>query len=159
MNRLVENRWIESALRWLLGGMFIYAGVVKFISPQSFADSIATFRLLPPQGINLLALWLPVFEMTLAVSLVVNLAKKSALLGILLMTAVFAFALASAVARGLPVDCGCFGGHGPSVSQNWVSLGRDLLLGGVAFVLYRHALQKSLPARTTVIGPRVVASP
>ena len=140
--RILEICWVELALRWLLGGVFVYAGWMKITSPQSFADSIATFRLLPPQLIDLLALWLPLFEITLGVLLAVGQFKRVASLGILLMTVVFAVALTSVLARGLPVDCGCFGNKGASVYQGWISLGRDLLLGVVAFALYRGTLRE-----------------
>lgn len=137
---IMNNRWLQIGLRWLLGGIFIYAGVLKILSPPPFADSIATFRLLPAPLINLLALGLPVFEVAVGGLLVVGRYVRAAALGVLVMTGVFAFALASALARGLPVDCGCFGSKAASAGQAWVSLRRDLLLGAAAWLLYRHGL-------------------
>lgn len=134
--RDLTTRWLRLGLRLLLGGVFIYAGTLKIISPQPFADSIATFRLLPAPFIDLLALGLPIFEVVVGGLLLFGIRVRAAALGVLMMTGVFALALASALVRGLPVDCGCFGSGAASVTQSWVSLGRDLLLGAAAWVLY-----------------------
>lgn len=135
--RLWKSRWFWLGLRLALGGAFIYAGAVKLRSPQDFADSIATFQLLPAALINLLALGLPPFEIIVGLLLVLDLRLRVAALACLIMTGGFAVALGLALARGIAVDCGCFGGGGlPSVAKNWLALGRDILLCGAAISLY-----------------------
>ena len=49
-------------LRLGLSGVFVYAGALKIRDPQSFAESVASFRLLPVSLINPAALTLPVLE-------------------------------------------------------------------------------------------------
>ena len=136
MTRIMDNRWVSGGLRLLIGAVFIYAGAIKMTAFNSFADSIATFRLLPTQLINLLALGLPLFEISVGGLLVVSKFLTTALLGALLLYAMFALALAEALFRGLAVDCGCFGSHGASVLQEWISLARDLFLGAIILALY-----------------------
>ena len=149
--RMLENRWLYLGLRLLLGGVFLYAGTLKLISPQPFADSIATFRLLPEAVINLLALGLPVFELSVGCLLFSGRLSGAASLAALVMTSVFALAMVSALIRGLPVDCGCFGSGAPAAHHGWIALGRDLILSGVAFVLYRRELWRHAASKDTAL--------
>ncbi len=53
---LLRSRWTLLLARLLVGGVFIYAGVTKVANPLSFADSIATFQILPPATISIFSL-------------------------------------------------------------------------------------------------------
>lgn len=142
MASILGNRWLLMGLRLVVGGVFIYAGVLKFQGPLAFADSIASFQLLPAELINLLALTLPPFEIAVGVLLVAGLQGRLAAFGVLVLCGVFAFAIGSALLRGIEVDCGCFGGGAPSVWKMWGSLGRDLLLAAATWLIYRAAILK-----------------
>lgn len=135
----LASPWPLRVLRWAIGAVFVYAGTLKLLAPQDFADSIAGFRLLSPLSINVLALSLPPFEILVGTLLLLGWRTRAASLAVLLMTTIFALALASALLRGLSVDCGCFGGGTASRWRTSLSLGRDLLLFGTAAVLYRQA--------------------
>lgn len=143
MKALLKSRWFLLLLRFAVAGIFLYAGVTKIADPQSFADSIATFQMMPPQLINLLALGLPPFEVILAVMILTGWKLRPAAFGILALTVVFAIALVQALVRGLEVDCGCFGSGEPSVWKTWASLGRDLLLMAAAAWLYFRSHQQA----------------
>lgn len=138
----LRARWFRLGLSWIVGLVFLYAGVVKFRAPQDFADSIASFQLLPASLINPLALCLPWFEMGVGTLLLLGWWRRAAALAVLGMTTVFAVAMTTALARGLSVDCGCFGGGTPSAFKTWTSLGRDLLLIVAAALLYFPATSK-----------------
>jgi putative oxidoreductase len=139
------NRWWVVAVRLGLGAVFLYAGAIKVRSPQPFADSIASFDLLPAALINPLALGLPIFELAVGGLLVLGRLVRPAALSTLGLTGIFALALSLALARGLKVDCGCFGsGRTTGGTGEWLSLGRDLLLFAGASVLYRRSAS---PAR------------
>lgn len=136
MKRLFFNRYVQIALSVIIGGIFIYAGILKIRSPQEFADHIAGFQLLPNGFVNILAIGLPVFEMLAGLMLLVRCKARIAAVSLLVLSIVFAFAISSALARGLTIDCGCFGGGEPSVFKEWLSLGRDILLiFGVLLIL------------------------
>ncbi len=125
--------------------VFGYAGWIKFQSPQAFADSIATFQLLPARLVNLLALGLPPFELGLGVLLLSGWKTRTAAFCGLVACGVFLFALASAMARGLPVECGCFGDARSSLAptlRSWLVIGRDLLLSGSVALVYLDACRK-----------------
>ena len=128
-------------LRLVLSGVFIYAGALKLRDPHAFSESIASFRLLPPRLINPAALTLPPLEILAAViALGSGWWRRVGTFSILVMLGVFMLALTTALARGLNVDCGCFGADGFDVlapSKNlWGAMLRDLALGTSAWVLY-----------------------
>jgi uncharacterized membrane protein YphA (DoxX/SURF4 family) len=121
--------------------------------PQAFADSIASFQLIPVQLINLLALGLPPLEMIMGLLLVIGVHRRAASLGTTILTTIFAFALAQAMLRGLTIDCGCFGAGAPSTGKIYISLGRDLLLIAASLWLYRSSLKSSPGSRPTTTDP------
>ena len=124
-----------------LAGVFVYAGALKIRDPHTFAESVASFHLLPPTLINPTALTLPVLEVLCALaSLGSGRWRRVGALGLLTMLVVFILALATAWARGLNVDCGCFGARefdvlAPTKSHG-VAILRDMVLGAVAWRLY-----------------------
>ena len=128
-------------LRLALSGLFIYAGVLKIRDPHLFAESIAAFRLLPPALVSPAALTLPTLEI-LAGTLALGSGwpRRIGAFSLLVMLAVFLVALVSAQARGLNIDCGCFGAHKidplASTKNLWVAIARDAVLGAVAGVVY-----------------------
>jgi len=138
MRRFFENRWFLFGLRTVLGGVFLYAGTTKVINPQAFADSIATFKILPPQLINLVALGLPPFEILLGLMLISGWKVRAASLAIAGLGIVFGIALGQAILRGLSVDCGCFGSGEPSALKTWSSFGRAFLIFAASFWFYRR---------------------
>ena len=153
-HRFLDNAWFLAGLRWLLGLIFLYAGVAKWRAPQDFADSVASFWILPYSDINVLALSLPCFEVLTAVLLLTGWRQRAAALAVIVMTSVFAAAMLTALAKGLSVDCGCFGGGTPSRLHTWISLGRDLLLLGAAALLYaRFTTEAFTSSLATQIRP------
>lgn len=132
MRRFFENRWFLLVLRLALGGVFLFAGTTKAINPQAFADSIATFKMLPPQLINIVALGLPPFEILLGLMLVSGWKARAASLAVAGLSIVFGVALGQALIRGLVVDCGCFGSGEPSTLKTWASFGRAFALGAAS---------------------------
>ena len=96
-------------LRLILGGIFVYAGVVKIINPAAFATDIGNYRMLPHEWINLLAITLPWIEVAAGLLLITGPWKRASALAIMLMMVVFLAAISQATARGLNIKCGCFG--------------------------------------------------
>jgi putative oxidoreductase len=132
--------WLYLLLRVGLGSAFIYAGAVKIADPLQFADNIASFQLLPNAAVNPFALSLPVFEIITGLMLVLGFFRRGAALGITILCMVFTIAVAAALARGLTIDCGCFGTSEPSRAKMWFDLGRDIVLLLAAVILYRGAI-------------------
>jgi putative oxidoreductase len=129
-------RWFIVALRIAVGAAFVYAGAIKLGDPLQFADNIASFRILPDSFINPLALSLPMFEVLSGGLLAAGWFRRPAALAIVIVSVVFLAAIASALARGLTIDCGCFGSGVPSRERMWLDLGRDMILLVGALVTY-----------------------
>ncbi len=136
--------FVELGLRVMLAGVFGLSGWPKLQDPFSFADSIASFELLPLWGISAVALGVPLFELLTALMLLAGWPRRAGPLAAVSLTALFGLALASALVRGLVVDCGCFGGGEPSLAKTWMALGRDVcLLAAAGAILARELHRES----------------
>jgi len=134
--KFLENCWFLLVLRMVLGIVFLYAGTMKVLNPQAFADSIATFKLLPAQFINVVAFGLPPLEILLGLMLVSGWKSRAAALTVACLSIVFCIALGQALIRGLVVDCGCFGSGEPSALKMWISFGRAFLICAAASLFF-----------------------
>lgn len=145
MRSSLSGRWVIHALRILIGAVFVYAGITKLMDPAQFADNIASFRILPISAISVLATGLPVTEILAGIMMILGWHHLTANLVILMLTAIFAIALAQGLARGLQIDCGCFGDGKPSPIKTWISLGRDILLFAASLLIYMANFRSSRP--------------
>jgi len=100
---------LNLVLRVFLGGFYLIAGGLKVTDPGKFAQAVGNYRLLPHEMINLVAITLPWIEVVAGLFLILGIWRVASAWLINLMTLVFIGAIASAVARGLNVECGCFG--------------------------------------------------
>lgn len=123
--------------RLALAGVFGLAAGVKLYEPQTFAFSVKAFEILPDHLVVLTTFVLPWLEAICAVLLLVGLWARAAALLLSLQLVVFIGAISSVLARGMSVECGCFGKidvfcSGPlgacNIAQNLVLLGLALLV-------------------------------
>lgn len=107
MRDFLSNKYLQFALRLIIGLMFIYTAYNKLINPEEFAKAIKNYDMLPYWIINIMAITLPYIELISGVLLILGIYKKgsSAVIGISLI--IFITALITAYARGLNIDCGC----------------------------------------------------
>lgn len=123
------NRWqkiLYHGSRLILAAVFIYAGVVKARDVVAFAGQIANYQLLPYAWNYLTAAILPYLELLCGILLLLNRRVRPALVVIFFMNVVFVIALASAVGRGLDIDCGCFRPGAEDTTGPLQALLRDL---------------------------------
>lgn len=95
-----------------LAAVFLVSGALKVLDPAQTRIAVRAYELLPSGLVGPVATGLPLVELALGTLLLVGaftrwVALASAVLLLVLMTAV-----AQAWARGLSIDCGCFGGGG-----------------------------------------------
>lgn len=131
----MKHAAISWALRVLLCGVFLLAGVPKFADPVTFVEHIANYNLLP-QWAPLLAVLIPPLEITAAVTLLLapRLWRQAAALVMLALLLGFTVALAQAFFRGINVECGCFGRGSSPIGP--VTLARNLgLMAAAAFLV------------------------
>jgi uncharacterized membrane protein YphA (DoxX/SURF4 family) len=139
-NLIKVQPWLTLLFRLVLGGVLLVAGGLKVGNPQKSAMSVRAYELLPIDIANFLGYVLPWFEIGVGALLILGVAVKiSALLGGATML-IFILAISQAWARGLSIDCGCFGGGGaidPSQTKYLEEILRDIGLMLMAIYLYR----------------------
>lgn len=120
--------------RLLVGALFIAAGVLKVGHFDDLASAIAGFRLLPEAVIGPLAVLLPFFEIVLGLFLIAGrFTRAAAAVGAVQLT-IYAAAIASAVVRHIPANCGCFGPQ-DSAPADWPHVAVDLALAGICVIV------------------------
>lgn len=109
--------WLSVPVRLLVGAVWIAAGALKLENVEDSVRSVRNFRLLPELLVPTVGRALPIFEVVLGTLLIVGLAVRLTGTLSVLLQAAFIIGIASAWARGLQIECGCFGGSG-SLVQN-----------------------------------------
>ena len=141
LNKLTKLQpWLTLLFRLALGSVLLVAGALKVGNPQKSAMAVRAYELLPIDMANFFGYVLPWFEIGVGALLILGVAVKiSAFLGGATML-IFILAISQAWARGLSIDCGCFGGGGaidPSQTKYLEEILRDIGLMLMAIYLYR----------------------
>lgn len=98
--------------RLILGGVLLYAGLTKVLTPVASARAVQAYQIFPFELAAYIGYALPIIEIIIGGLLVLGLfTRASAIAGTVLMV-VFIAGIISAWTRGLSIDCGCFGGGG-----------------------------------------------
>ncbi len=119
----------------IVGGIFVYAGVVKVLDPVQFANDIDNYKTLPWFVSVRLAVYLPWLEIFCGLALIFRFLYRGGLSILTVLIAVFIGVTIAAKMRGLDITCGCFG----HASKNWnfsTHLVLDLLILLGAVVLF-----------------------
>lgn len=123
--------------RLLPAALLLWAGLTKAFDPQGSILAVDAYDMLPDAGVRFVAAVLPWIEIAVALLLILGLFVRFAGLATALLGALFIVALSQAKARGLQIDCGCFGGGGPGDGVGWWDIARDVPV--VLFGLYLAA--------------------
>jgi putative oxidoreductase len=99
----------------ILGGIFIYAGVLKALDPLQFANDIDNYKALPWFFSVRLAFYLPWLEIFCGLAVIFRFLYRGGLSILTGLVTVFIGATVAAKMRGLDITCGCFG----HASKNW----------------------------------------
>ena len=136
----------------IAAAIWLVAGIAKIADLTAFKQEVAAYDVAPSGLVEPIAYALPLVEVALGIYLVVGLlVRPAAALSTALML-LFIGVQAQAWARGLSIECGCFGG----LSKETVGAGtivRDILLTIPSLVLLlkpaRHlSLDRRLLGRT-----------
>jgi uncharacterized membrane protein YphA (DoxX/SURF4 family) len=137
--------WIGLVSRLTLGGVLFVAGYLKVDKLEISQMAVRSYELLPIPIANFLGLTLPFFEVVIGLLLILGAATRAvAALGGFTMF-IFIIAIAQAWARGLNIDCGCFGGGGtvdPGQTRYLQEILRDAGLVAMALFLIRYPVTK-----------------
>ena len=106
---MIKNKTLLVLFRLVLGGLFIYAGVVKVLDPLDFAQNIRNYRLVGQSLSFIAAVVLPWLEILAGVVLAAGIWTRASALIISGLLVFFILLTLVTILRGLDVDCGCFG--------------------------------------------------
>jgi hypothetical protein len=130
--------------RLVLGGVLLAAGGIKVFKPTESANAVAAYKLMPTELAHLIGYALPWLEVAIGLLLILGIMVRPAVILSGLIMVVFIGAIASVWARGMLIDCGCFGGGGeidPSLASQvrrtyFIEIMRDFGLALTALYLY-----------------------
>ncbi len=120
--------WLERLCRVGLGSMFVYSAWDKIADPGLFATVVMRYELLPEVAVGMFSLTLPMLEMLVGLLFLCTKWLREAALLATGMLVMFLGALTIAMARGLEIDCGCFGISGGGRAELIQAIIRDLVL-------------------------------
>jgi uncharacterized membrane protein YphA (DoxX/SURF4 family) len=132
--------WLATVARLVLGGVFVVAGALKLPDPAAAVRAVRAYRLLPEALVSTVAFGMPVLEIAVGLALVLGVFVRTAAIASAVMLTLYIAAIASAWARGLQIDCGCFSKGGAVAAGQTAypaEIARDVGLLVVALALAR----------------------
>lgn len=103
---------IGTVARLGLAAVWLISGAIKVGNPNGTEASVRAYQLFPDGLASLIGAILPFLELGLGVLVLVGIGTR--LVGVLsgLVLVIYIAGIAQSWARGLTIDCGCFGGGG-----------------------------------------------
>jgi uncharacterized membrane protein YphA (DoxX/SURF4 family) len=95
-----------------LAAVWLISGVVKISDTGQTYIAVKAYDALPSSLVGPVATAMPLLELVLGVFLLVGLGTRLVAVASALLLLVLIAAIAQSWARGLSIDCGCFGGGG-----------------------------------------------
>jgi len=146
------RHWLGLAARLVVGGVWVVAGALKLPDPAESVRAVRAYQLLPEAVVPTVGHLLPLLEIAIGALLLAGLLTRGAAICSALLFAAFVFGISWAWAKGLQIDCGCFGGGGfdenASEDYPW-EIARDI--GLLVVSLYVAWLPRSRFAADTLV--------
>jgi len=136
MSLILSNKYLLFLFRIFLGFIFIYAGIEKISDPLAFSNSINNYNLLPFSFVNFFAITLPWIELSAGLLLLFGVYVKENSSIIFTLLIIFFIAIAISLARGLNIECGCFG-TSSGTKIGFIKLVENLILIFMSAVLIK----------------------
>jgi len=131
-------RWVGLVARLVVGGVWRWAGLLKVAEPESSVTAVRGYQLLAPSVADVVGRALPMTEVVLGACLVAGLLTRFAGGISALLQLAFIIGIASVWARGISINCGCFGDGGPNpdaIGQYPWEIARDVGLLALSLFL------------------------
>lgn len=141
--RGATHQWAGLAARLVVGAVWLVAGGLKITHPDASIAAVRAYDLLPSSLVEPVGLLLPALELVVGLALVLGVLTRGAAVVSGLLFVAFLVGIISVWARGMEIDCGCFGGGGadPGASSQYPwEVARDsalLLLSAYVVVVPR----------------------
>ena len=104
---------LGTLIRVGLAAVWLISGGLKAADPEQTYLAVSAFDVLPAGLVSPVAAALPFVELALGVLLLVGFGVRPAAVASAVLLVAFIAGVGQAWARGLSIDCGCFGGGGP----------------------------------------------
>ncbi len=135
--------FITQICRILVGGLFIFSGLIKLNDPvgfsfkldEYFAPDVLNLPFLQPLALSL-AVFIVILEVLLGVALLLGHWKKLTAWLLLLMIVFFTFLTFYSAYFNKVTDCGCFGDAIPLTP--WESFGKDVVLTVLIVIIFTN---------------------
>src|SRR4051795_9133617 len=105
-------RWLGLGGRLVVGGVWLYAGLLKLPHPAASVSAVRAYQLLPTGMAETVGRVLPMLEVVVGGCLLVGLLVRFTGAVSALLQVAFLVGIVSVWSRGIAIDCGCFGGGG-----------------------------------------------
>ena len=106
------RRWIGVVARLVVGGVWLYAGLLKLPHPDTSVTAVRSYQLIPAGAAETVGHVLPMLEIVVGACLVLGLLLRFTGTVSALMQVAFVIGIVSVWVRGIAIDCGCFGNGG-----------------------------------------------
>ncbi|MGB3861677.1 MAG: MauE/DoxX family redox-associated membrane protein [Candidatus Aminicenantaceae bacterium] len=140
---MIRNKSILWVFRFVVGGVFIWAGLLKILDPLEFSQNIANYHVFSRDLSFLTALVLPWLEVLCGILVILGIFRPASSFLLSGLLGVFLILITVTIFRGLDVDCGCFGSIGRHVDY------RLLLTDIVLLYLTLNIFVSSLRSHST----------
>jgi len=138
--RRVDARWLSTLARLVIGAVFAFSGVTKVVDIDGTIRAVRAYRILPEAIVPTVGAALPVLELALAALLLTGLLTRAAAVITVPLSLAFFLGVASAWARGLTIQCGCFG-NGGLTAHPVPGYVRELVLNAVLMAAAAHLIR------------------
>ncbi len=135
-NRIKTHYRISLLVRFVLGAVFILAGVPKIMDGAAFAGAVYNYQLLPDVLINFFAVFLPWLEVVTGFLLISGIWLPGAVVIYNGLMVIFISALVISAFRGLDISCGCFSTDSKDVINGWTIFRDAVLLLASLYLLF-----------------------
>ncbi len=139
---MIGNKYILLFFRLAVGGVFIWAGLLKIFDPLDFAQNIANYRIFSQTVSLFLALIIPWIEVICGLLLVLGIFRETASFMISGSLVVFLVLIIVTLIRGLDIECGCFGSLSRRVDYKLLLTDVVLLFFSLNIFLSQYSAKK-----------------
>ncbi len=119
--------WLGTAVRLGLAAVWLFAGAAKVGDLAASGRAVNAYEVMPFDVAKVVGAALPFVELALGVLLLIGLATRVVAGISAALLVVFIAGIASAWARGLSIDCGCFGSGGELTAGQSPTYGPEIL--------------------------------
>lgn len=153
----IRDDGISLAARLVLAGVYLSFGISKLRDIDQTIRSVRAYQLLPETVVPAVGAALPLLEIALGALLLVGLLIRPTAGVVALLSLAFVIGITSAWARGLSIECGCFGngGYTPNPVPGYL---RELainavMLAGALWLLVRSSNRFALDSVLRLTRP------